>query len=118
MKTDAQDIPLDVNALFAVYDEANRNAVRKAQGGVSVGGDIETPSKKETATESTQAVRRGRRKTSDDEVSDETPVEVTGNDGVDSDDTDDTAADTGAVETPVEEPKPRTRKTRRTTENN
>ena len=32
MKTDAKDIPLDVNALFAVYDEANRNAVRKAQG--------------------------------------------------------------------------------------
>lgn len=32
LKTDAKDIPLDVNALFAVYDEANRNAVRKAQG--------------------------------------------------------------------------------------
>ena len=114
LKTDAKDIPLDVDALFKVYDEANRNAIRKAQGGVSDVGGTNTPVTEETTTEGTQAVRRGRRKTSDDE----TPVEVTGNDSVDSDDTDDTAADTGAVETPVEEPKPRTRKTRRTTENN
>lgn len=30
LKVDAKDIPLDVNALFRVYDEANKNAAKKA----------------------------------------------------------------------------------------
>ena len=30
LKVDAKDIPLDVSALFRVYDEANRNAAKKA----------------------------------------------------------------------------------------
>lgn len=73
LKTNAKDIPLDVNALFAVYDEANRNAVRKAQNPVtepSTPAQVETPSTEETPTETksegTEPVRRSRRKKSDD----------------------------------------------------
>lgn len=83
LKTDAKDIPLDVNALFAVYDEANRNAVRKAQGNAQQpeSGQVvndttveEKPSDK--PTEGKEPVRRSRRKVAEpDEVVAAEPVD-------------------------------------------
>ena len=114
-----------------MYDEATRNAIRKAQGGVSDVGGTNTPVTEETPTEGTQAVRKGRKKKVDpiDEAIEAdlkaTLEQETGSLGADdTDDTDDTAADNDgaevANETPVEEPKTRTRKSRRITsdENN
>ena len=78
LKTDAKDIPLNVNALFAVYDEANKNAVRKAQGNaqevetnqaVNDTPKEETPS--ENPTDGNEPVRRSRRKVAESE-----PIEV------------------------------------------
>lgn len=49
LTTDAKDIPLDINALFAVYDEVNKNAIRNAQSGAH---RAETPKAvKDTAEE-------------------------------------------------------------------
>ena len=62
LKADVNDIPLDVNALFAVYDEANRNAIRKAQGSAQepetsqVTSD--TPSPENASEKSTRTRRR------------------------------------------------------------
>lgn len=135
LKTDAKDIPLDVNALFAVYDEANRNAVRKAQGNaqrvestkaVNDTTNEETPS--ETATEG----RKSRRRKAADESVTENSGEETVPEPTDEDappfDTDDTeVAETPSTEqsevdnTPEPAEKPvRTRKRRAstTTENN
>ena len=62
LKADVNDIPLDVNALFAVYDEANRNAIRKAQGSVQepetsqVTSD--TPSPENASEKPTRTCRR------------------------------------------------------------
>lgn len=123
LKTDAQDIPLDVNALFAVYDEANRNAIRKAQGGDSDGGEVnssdtvESPS--EVKNEPSQSRRTGRRKTTDDElkaaIAEETASDTVEQSGSNDESADEVPSTEGADETPVEESKPRTRKTRKTT---
>ena len=118
LKTDAQDIALDVNELFKVYDEANRNAVRNAQDTVSDGGNtnssntVESPS--EAENEPSQSRRTGRRKKEDDELK-AAIAEETASDTVEQSD--------GEDSTPSDEPpfngepveKPRTRKTRRTT---
>lgn len=118
LKTDAQDIALDVNELFKVYDEANRNAVRNAQGGDSDGGEVnssdtvESPS--EAKNEPSQGKRTGRRKKEDDElkaaIAEETASDtVEQSDGEDSTPSDEPPSNGEPVE------KPRTRKTRRTT---
>lgn len=135
LKTDAKDIPLDVNALFAVYDEANRNAVRKAQGNaqrvestkaVNDTTNEETPS--ETATEGRKSRRRKAADESVTENSDEETVPEPTDEDAPPFDTDDTeAAETPSTEqsevdnTPEPAEKPvRTRKRRAstTTENN
>ena len=118
LKTDAQDIALDVNELFKVYDEANRNAVRNAQDTVFDGGNtnssntVESPS--EAENEPSQSRRTGRRKKEDDELK-AAIAEETASDTVEqSDDKDSTPSDEPPFNgEPVE--KPRTRKTRRTT---
>ena len=118
LKTDAQDIALDVNELFKVYDEANRNAVRNAQDTVFDGGNtnssntVESPS--EAENEPSQSRRTGRRKKEDDELK-AAIAEETASDTVEqSDDKDSTPSDEPPSNgEPVE--KPRTRKTRRTT---
>jgi len=118
LKTDAQDIALDVNELFKVYDEANRNAVRNAQDTVSDGGNInssntvESPS--EAENEPSQGKRTGRRKKEDGElkaaIAEETASDtVEQSDGEDSTPSDEPPSNGEPVE------KPRTRKTRRTT---
>lgn len=118
LKTDAQDIALDVNELFKVYDEANRNAVRNAQDTVSDGGNtnssntVESPS--EAENEPSQSRRTGRRKKEDDElkaaIAEETASDtVEQSDGEDSTPSDEPPSNGEPVE------KPRTRKTRRTT---
>lgn len=132
LKTDAKDIPLDVNALFAVYDEANRNAVRKAQGNAQRAESTkatndttteETPS--ETATEG----RKSRRRKAADEPVTENNDEETIPEPSDEDappfDTDTEAAETPSTEqsevesTPEPAEKPvRTRKRRTTTTEN
>ena len=135
LKTDAKDIPLDVNALFAVYDEANRNAVRKAQGNaqrvestkaVNDATNEETPS--ETATEGRKSRRRKAADESVTENSDEETVPEPTDEDAPPFDTDDTeTAETPSTEqsevdnTPEPAEKPvRTRKRRAstTTENN
>lgn len=112
LKTDAQDIPLDVNALFAVYDEANRNAIRKAQGGeVNSSDTVESPS--EVENEPSQSRRTGRRKKEDDELKAAIAKE-TESDTVEQSDSD--GEPVGEVpSTEVPEEKPRTRKSRKTT---
>lgn len=135
LKTDAKDIPLDVNALFAVYDEANRNAVRKAQGNAqraeSTKAVNDTPNE-ETPSETAAEGRKSRRRKVADEPVTETNDEETIPEPSDEDappfDTDDTeAAETPSTEqsevdnTPEPAEKPvRTRKRRAstTTENN
>lgn len=120
LTTSAKDIPLDVNALFAVYDEANKNAVRNAQ-------RIETPkavkedtTEEKKSTEGKQTARRNRRKPDPEpevetftpgggDVDDSTPVEV-----VDDEPPFDTEVTEVADSTPAEEVKPRVRKSRRT----
>lgn len=118
LKTDAQDIALDVNELFKVYDEANRNAVRNAQDTVSDGGNtnssdtVESPS--EAENEPSQGKRTGRRKKEDDELK-AAIAEETASDTVEqSDDKDSTPSDEPPSNGEPAE-KPRTRKTRRTT---
>jgi hypothetical protein len=130
LKTDAKDIPLDVNALFAVYDEANRNAVKMAQNGTQQAESNQTvnntPSDEKPSdkpTEGKETVRKSRRKVADKpeepalanwtpgggNVDDSAPVD------------DEPPFDTNAEpEAPAEEVKPRKRKSRRnsTTENN
>lgn len=145
LKTDAKDIPLDVNALFAVYDEANKNAIRKAQSNAETPKNIrsdkqsteeEKPS--ESTTEGERTVRRSRRKSADPTSSSESSESVedadvpfapasnqeTGSLGAEDDDKppfdtdDETKVDNAkSEETPTEKPV-RTRKSRRTTENN
>ena len=120
LKTDAKDIPLDVNELFKVYDEANKNAIRTAQEVPSTDGKVnsspssEKPS--EAENEPSQGKRTGRRKKEDAElkaaIAEETPNGVES--AVDGAESDETSADEGANEEPVE--KPRTRKTRKTNE--
>jgi len=68
LKTDAKDIPLDVNELFAVYDEANRNAVKKAQGKDSEPVKAMSSPAAESSSEGKETVRRGRKKKEDDEL--------------------------------------------------
>lgn len=88
LKTDAKDIPLDVDALFAVYDEANKNAIRKAQGNAQqtessqAVKDTDTEEKSsDKPTEGKETVgRRSRRKAADPE-----PVETTEDDEPDYD---------------------------------
>lgn len=112
LKTDAKDIPLDVNALFAVYDEANRNAIRKAQGGVSNVGGTNTPVEDAVETDSEQETVSVDADDSEEETGTWTPG------GGEVDDSVPVEDDT---EPQVEEqPKPRTRKSRRITsdENN
>ena len=135
LKTDAKDIPLDVNALFAVYDEANRNAVRKAQGNaqraestkaVNDTTNEETPSKTATAGRKSR-----RRKVADEPVtensSEETVPELTDEDAppFDTDDTETAEApsteqsEVDNTPEPVEKPvRTRKRRASTTTENN
>lgn len=126
LKTDAKDIPLDVNALFAVYDEANRNAVRKAQGNAQQpeSGQVvndttveEKPSDK--PTEGKEPVRRSRRKVAEpDEVVAAEPVDDKPPfDTDDSDKGEDVKEEPAASDEAAAQPV-RTRKTRKTrTEN-
>lgn len=149
LKTDAKDIPLDVNALFAVYDEANKNAVRKAQGKAGTQEKVQTDKQptdeekpSEQSTEGKETVRRSRRKSADKTAETETGTWTPGGGDVDDSipadddeppfDTDDESGTDALVnelkemydsdnakteETTTEKPV-RTRKSRRTTENN
>lgn len=118
LKTDAKDIPLDVNALFAVYDEANRNAVRKAHSNAQRAEStkaVNDTTNKETPSETATEGRKSRRRKVADE--DAPPF-----------DTDDTeAAETPSTEQskvdnrpePAEKPvRTRKRRASTTTENN
>lgn len=135
LKTDAKDIPLDVNALFAVYDEANRNAVRKAQSNAQRAEStkaLNDTTNKETPSETATESRKSRRRKAVDEPVTENSGEETVPEPTDEDappfDTDDTeATETLSTEqsevdnTPEPAEKPvRTRKRRAstTTENN
>lgn len=119
LKTNAKDIPLDVNALFAVYDEANKNAVRKSQGNAQQTEisqrvkDTDTEEKpSDEPTEEKKVVGKSRRKTA--ETSSEPETYTPGGGDVD----DSVPVDNKADSTPAEEVKPRVRKSRRTTTNN
>jgi phage nucleotide-binding protein len=126
LKTDAKDIPLDVNALFAVYDEANRNAVRKAQGNAQRAESTkanDTPNE-ETPSETATEVRKSRRrKVADDEpVTEETIPEPSDKDAPPFDTENTEAAEAPSTEEqsePAEKPvRTRKRRTSTTTENN
>ena len=114
----AGHIPLDVNALFAVYDEANRNAVRKAHSNAQRAENtkaVNDTTNKETPSETATEGRKSRRRKVADE--DAPPF-----------DTDDTeAAETPSTEQskvdnrpdPAEKPvRTRKRRASTTTENN
>ena len=73
LKVDAKDIPLDVNELFKVYDEANRNAVRKSQGGQETAKSESTDKPTPTDEKPSEPQKRGRKSRS----ANEPPVEVT-----------------------------------------
>lgn len=119
LKTDAKDIPLDVNELFRVYDEANRNAVRKAHTAVSepvkeqVAPDAEQPS---DGKETVRTSRRRKVAEPVEDADDDSPSAATWEPG-----------GGASVEEPIpvesekepvqEEEKPRVRKSRRTTTN-
>lgn len=138
LKTDAKDIPLDVNELFRVYDEANRNAVRKAQTAVSepvkeqVAPDAEQPS------DGKETVRTSRRRKVAEPVEDAgddsdlpfapAPGQETGSLGADDSPSAATWEPGGGASVeepipvesekePVQEEKPRVRKSRRTITN-
>ncbi|PWM27784.1 MAG: hypothetical protein DBX36_00195 [Oscillospiraceae bacterium] len=118
LKTDAKDIPLDVNELFRVYDEANRNAVRKAQTAVSepvkeqVAPDAEQPS---DGKETVRTSRRRKVAEPVEDVGDDSPSAATWEPGGGA-----SVEEPIPVESekePVQEEKPRVRKSRRTTTN-
>lgn len=128
LTTDAKDIPLDINALFAVYDEVNKNAIRNAQSGAhraetpkAVKDTAEEEKPSDEPTEGKKTARRRRKADPELETGDWTsgggveddsiPVEV-------ADDEPPFDTDEVADATPAEEAKPRVRKTRRTTNNN
>lgn len=73
LKVDAKDIPLDVNELFKVYDEANRNAVRKSQGGQETVKSESTDKPTPTDEKPSEPRKRSRKSRSTNEP----PVEVT-----------------------------------------
>lgn len=66
LKVDAKDIPLDVVALFKVYDEANSNAVRKRTETAPVTAlddtQVNTPPTEETPADAPESGRKGRSK--------------------------------------------------------
>lgn len=107
LKTDAKDIPLDVNELFKVYDEANRNAVRKAQKGIEQPKSNQTSVTTPTDEKPSEPQRRDRKSSSTNEP----PVEVTIPDGDNEDDS------IPVTESATEEKPTRVRRSRRT-ENN
>lgn len=72
LKVDAKDIPLDVNELFKVYDEANRNAVRKAQEGTEQPESNQTGKQSTTTEKPSEQPKTGRKSRSKSEA----PVEV------------------------------------------
>lgn len=72
LKVDAKDIPLDVNELFKVYDEANRNAVRKAQEGTEQPESNQTGKQSTTPEKPSEQPKTGRKSRSKSEA----PVEV------------------------------------------
>lgn len=124
-----KEIPLDVNALFTVYDEANRRAVRKAQEGNTAHETEQVtnnPTTTETPTEAPKAAKTRRRKTQEEPAPAE-PVNETADEGQTDDAPTDvstetdtsTDAPTETLEAETEQPKPevpkRTRRTRKTT---
>lgn len=125
LKTDAKDIPLDVDALFAVYDEANKNAVRKAQGNAqqakSSQAVIDTTTE-EKPSEGKETVKTRRRRKVADPVPEPEQVEDADSEESDDDtppfDTDESEDESGAGDVKEEaEPagKPvKTRKSRKT----
>lgn len=131
LKTDAKDIPLDVNALFAVYDEANRNAVRKAQGNAqraeSTNAVNDTPNEETPSETATEGRKSRRRKVADEPVTEEAVPEPTDEDAPPFDTDDTEAAETPSTEQskvdnrpePAEKPvRTRKRRASTTTENN
>lgn len=118
LKTDAKDIPLDVNALFAVYDEANRNAVRKAQSNAQRAEStkaVNDTTNKETPSETATAGRKSRRRKAVDEdappfdTDDTEPAEIPSTE----------QSEVGNTPEPVEKPvRTRKRRASTTTENN
>ncbi len=127
LKTDAKDIPLDVNALFAVYDEANRNAIRKAQNAPvkaeSGQADKDTTKDENTSETGTEGKRSRRKKVDDEPVTDvadddsgEEVIPAPSDDDAPPFDTNDDGAE-GKDAEPEEKPV-RTRKRRTTTTEN
>jgi phage nucleotide-binding protein len=112
LKADAKDIPLDVAALFKVYDEANSNAVRKhtetAPDSVSEDKQVNTPPTEEVASDATVSGRKSRsRRTADSEPTEaEQPAETPVADKADA------PKEEPKAEPTQEAPKTRTRKKR------
>jgi phage nucleotide-binding protein len=112
LKADAKDIPLDVAALFKVYDEANSNAVRKhtetAPDSVSEDKQVNTPPTEEVASDATVSGRKSRsRRTADSEPTEaEQPAETPVADEADA------PKEEPKAEPTQEAPKTRTRKKR------
>ena len=125
LKVDAKDIPLDVNELFKVYDEANRNAVRKAQEGTEQPERSQAGKQSTTSEKPSEQPKTGRKSRSKGEVpvdvvipNEEVP-EYTDDDAPPFDTDEDDSIPQVAEEKPAPAEKPvRTRRSRRTTENN
>lgn len=116
LKVDAKDIPLSVDALFEVYDEANRNAVRKQQGGQETVKTEQTDKQTPATESSSEPQRKGRESRSTSEP----PVEViipTEDELPVPSEVDDSIPPVAETETVSEEKPTRVRRSRRT-ENN
>lgn len=119
LKVDAKDIPLDVTALFKVYDEANSNAVgKKAETApVTISDDTQenTPPTEETASDAPMSGRKSRsRRTADPEPETEEVPEPSDEDAPPVETDSEPAEETTAADAPeAEEAKPRTRKSRK-----
>lgn len=124
-----KEIPLDVNALFTVYDEANRRAVRKAQEGTTAHETEQVtnnPTNEETPTEAPKAAKTRRRKTQEEPAPAE-PVNEAADEGQTDDAPTDVSTETDtSTDAPTETPEAeteqskaevpkRTRRTRKTT---
>ena len=134
LKVDAKDIPLDVNELFKVYDEANRNAVRKAQEGTEQPESNQTGKQSTTIEKPAEQPKSGRKSRSKSEapvevvIPDEEIPEYTDEDAPPFDTEEGTWTPGGGAEDdsipqgveskPVEEKPTRVRRSRRTTDNN
>ena len=120
LKVNAKDIPLDVNALFAVYDEANKNAASGVVTAAASTGKTGRSTRKKAEEAPTTTADKPRDKPADEQAVNNTPEQETPQEAVDkaeekqpeqAAEQQDTAAPVdGAMnppEAPAEEEKPR-----------